>query len=211
MDNTEYRVIIFSTVWRHCVCMLIVILIAAILLIMEKRYYKRTKCNQGVTIWEMLGLISFSHKKRFTLYEQMWMKRIVIIICIVVILWQALPACLDVLQEQYVCASGIYHNSCNPSNHDVLSYGSIDFQTNDETLTLELPYDWNTAKYPIGSYYAKIVYGKHSKIIVYVEVISEANVSQGTVETTEKVAVLCRFSNKYEIPIQKAGQFCSVL
>ena len=187
INITDFEQRIINTVANHCKITAILLVIILLLLAAELLYYRKTKSNEGVTIWVMLGICK-SASSRFSLRDQILLKAGGIILLLGVMLGNMIPAYKDISQKQYMCVSTIYSNDNTKASSGWLSNGYIYIEVDGEKLRLELPYGWTTEEFPAGSFPANVYYGKDTMLVLKVEQLQDRahslTAGQGTGQET---------------------------
>lgn len=126
------------------------------------------KNEHGISIWSIFSKAPV-FKQRLSLKQQILRDIIALSILISVMCFTGLPYFRDINNEQYVKVEGQYSRTENSSKQNLFSNGHIYIQVEQESIRLELPFDWNASEFPEGSFRATVWYSKESRVALCIQ------------------------------------------
>lgn len=97
------------------------------------------------------------------------------IACIVILfsmfILSVAPATIDLVQEKYVCVENVTYSRYRSDSGRIIGVsGSVSISDGDNRYSLRLP-KRSTELYPMGTFECNVVYAKHSKVLIAVEIV----------------------------------------
>lgn len=166
MSNFQkFDKVLLHTLLNQYKILAVVLFVLIGLLIVECFCYSKKNLTKGISVLQFC-FPKLSFDNRLSLQQQIKRKLLGIILVLFIMILKGIPVYQDISNQSYIQVYACVTRTEESSRQNLMTNGYIRIETEKESITLNLPADWNEQAFPEGLFYGNVWYSKESRIIL---------------------------------------------